>query len=269
MKTVLDCPQVHPAFLQSLLDDAAEELGLPLQPPVDTPEMAARKVEEFALADLLLVPSEVARRSFLQAGIDSSRLTEVPLWANLSTWFPAPNRQRRQATQPLRALFIGRIDLRKGIPYLLQAARQFGSGLELTLVGEKTPSIKPIFEKFAGNFRYLESKPKPQLRELLWESDLLVLPSLVDSFGFAAMEAMACGLPVIVSENCGVPVPDNSWRVPIKNSEAIAQRLISYAANPQLCAEDGKRAHAFVQQFTPEVYRRHIAKLLTGLIDAP
>src|ERR1041385_5326270 len=100
--------------------------------------------------------------------------------------------------------------------------------------------------------RMVPPQTKPRLRELYWQHDVLVLPSLGDSFGFVAMEAMACGLPVIVTENCGVPVPDPSWRVPVMDSEAIAWRLSLYARARSLCHEHGIVAAKFALQFTPE-----------------
>ena len=108
---------------------------------------------------------------------------------------------------------------------------------------------------------------KTELRKHYHEHDLLVLPSLGDSFGFVAMEAMACGLPVIVTENCGVPVPDPSWRVPVMDSEAIARRLALYAQDRSLCREHGLVAAEFAQQFTPKRYREKIKGLFQQFLE--
>jgi glycosyltransferase involved in cell wall biosynthesis len=104
------------------------------------------------------------------------------------------------------------------------------------------------------------------LRELYWQSDILVLPSLVDTFGFVATEAMACGLPVVVTDNCGVPVPDPSWRVPIMNSDAIAQRLEHYSTDRTALKQDGQIAAEFARQYTPERYREQVKNLLRRLL---
>ena len=72
-------------------------------------------------------------------------------------------------------------------------------------------------------------KTKAELRKIYWESDVLVLPSLVDTFGFVAMEAMACGLPVIACSGSGVSEllvdRENGFLVPPNDLDALVMRL--------------------------------------------
>jgi len=167
----------------------------------------------------------------------------------------------------LRVIFAGKISLQKGIPYLLKAREQLGGAIEILLVGRVQAEMESWLSKTGSGVRYLPPLTKPKLRELFWEQDVLVLPSLGDSFGFAALEAMACGLPVIVSENCGVPVPDPSWRVPVMNSKAIAERLKYYADSKESLERDGQAAQTFARQFGPERYRSEIKRIYSSLIE--
>ena len=266
MRTVLDCGQVHPAFLWNVLAAAASDLGLPAPPAIDIPRMEARKQAEFELADVLLVFSEVERRSFLEHGFAPERLIEIPLWADPALWYPPPARSAASG-EPLRVLYVGSLELRKGIPYLLRAARQSGRQVELTLVGTRAPAMEPFLRQHAEDFRYVTPKTKPELRELYWQADVLVLPSLVEAFGFVAMEAMACGLPVIVTENCGVPVPDPSWRVPIMDVDALVARLLFYAGDQERCRTDGAVAERFARRYQPATYRREVSRVFRNLLD--
>jgi glycosyltransferase involved in cell wall biosynthesis len=265
MTTVLDCPQAHPIYLNNLFVQAAEDLKLPPPEPSDDPEMTHRKEEELELADFILIFSDVQRRSFCQAGIAPTKLVQIPLWADPTLWFPPPE-PRERANKPLKVVFVGQIGLRKGIPYLLEAAAQCGSSIDLTLVGPVTENVASFLARYSDHYTLSPPRHKSELRRLLWDSDLLVLPSLMDTFGFAAMEAMACGLPVIVSENCGVPVPDPSWIVPVMDSLALAERIECYASNRSLCRDHGEQARRFAAQFTPKRYRGELNKLFARLL---
>jgi glycosyltransferase involved in cell wall biosynthesis len=266
MKTVLDCPQAHPVFLEKILSVAASDLGLLAPGPSDGPEMTRRKQEELELADFILVFSDVHRRSFAENGIPSDKLVQIPLWADLELWFPQTEFPTVRKG-PLRVIFVGQVGLRKGVPYLLEACERLGSSIELTLVGPITGDIDRLLEKHRGKFKLSPPLHKSELRKLLWQSDLLVLPSLLDTFGFAAMEAMACGLPVIVSENCGVPVPDASWIVPTMDSSALAERIQKYVSNRSLCLDHGKLAREFAMQFTPRRYRDGLKGVFNRLLN--
>jgi len=267
MIKVLDCPQVHPDFLTRLLARAAEDLGVPPPPPFDPPQLAERKAEEYGMADVLLVISEVHRRSFLEAGFLPERLVEIPLWVDCELWQPPPKVRPRQPPEALQVLFVGNIGLRKGIPWLIQAVEQCGGAVQLTLVGTNSGETDASLSGIKSTVRYCGTKNKAELREIYWQSDVLVLPSLVDTFGFAALEAMACGLPVIVTENCGVPVPVPAWRVPVMNSDAIARRLEYYVVDREALGRDRQIAQQFARQFTPERYREQIKTLLRRLLE--
>lgn len=266
IQTLLDCHQVHPDFLDRVIAEAASDLSIPVPETIDTPTWRKQKLQEFELADFLLLISEPQKRSFLEAGFAPEKLATIPLWADTGIFYPPPAPVAKNPNV-LRVLFVGGLCLRKGIPYLLQAIELCGSSVELTLIGAKTSEINDFLEKAASKFNYVPTMTKAQLREYYWQSDVLVLPSLVDTFGWVAMEAMACGLPVIVSENCGVPVPDENWRVPIMNARAITEKLLLLRDNREYCANLGDIAVQFVQQFTPQRYRQQLQALFKQFLS--
>ncbi len=266
MTTLLDCHQVHPDFLDKVIAEAASDLSIPVPENIDTPTWRKQKLQEFELADFLLTISEPQKRSFLKAGFPPEKLATITLWADTSIFYP-PTAPISKNPDILRVLFVGGLCLRKGVPYLLQAIDLCGSSIELTLIGSKTSEINDFLEKAVGKFNYVPTMTKAQLREYYWQSDILVLPSLVDTFGWVAMEAMACGLPVIVSENCGVPVPDQNWRVPIMNAEAIAEKLLMLRENREYCKNLGNIAGKFAQQFTAKLYREKLQALFKQILS--
>lgn len=259
---VHDCPQFHPAFLERVLVEAAERARLPRPRRVDSPAMADRKQREYDLADTLLVYSEVHRRSFEEAGFAPDRMFECPLWVDTDFWRVArPELSRRG--EPLRALFVGSTGLRKGLPFLLDALKQCAEAVQLTVVGPPSADTANRLQAAGPQVRVLGTRLKAQLRDIYAAHDVLVLPSVADTFGFVAVEAMACGLPVILTENCGAPVPSPDWRVPAMVSEALAERLTWYADDLSRVAEDAALAVTFAEVWTPQRYRTGIQRLLS------
>jgi glycosyltransferase involved in cell wall biosynthesis len=258
MIKVLDCPGVDAAFLDELAVQSAAEFGLPSPMSSDAPAMRHRKDEEIELADAVITCSEFQVQTMRRRGIPLERLVVVPLWVDNHFWKRPPKPRQRSGSDPLEVLFAGKISVRKGVPYLLQVAGSCPSEVRLTLVGPIHEEMKPLLRQVGDNVKVLAPTTKSGLRDLYLRKDVLVLPTLGDSFGFVAMEAMACGLPVIVTQNCGVPVPDKSWRVPVMNGEAIARRLEYYAEDREALKRDGEVAVQFARQFTPERYRDQI-----------
>jgi glycosyltransferase involved in cell wall biosynthesis len=263
---VHDCPQLHSTFLEEVLQEAGERAGMAVKLAPDLPGMAERKRREYELAEKILIYSDVHRRSFLRGGFPEERLFQCPLWVDPALWHREEPVKLTDPAKPLRLLFVGSINLRKGIPFLMEALKMCSRAVKLTLVGPRHPECEPHLRGAADSIEILDPQTKAELRQTYARHDVLVLPSVADSFGFVSLEAMACGLPVIVTDNCGAPVPDLSWRVPPMNSEALAIRLLMYAENRSLVVEHAAVAKAFATQFGPETYRRNIRGLYRSLL---
>lgn len=263
---VLDCPGVDAEFLDEIAAEAAAEFGIVTVSQADSPAMRERKRRELELADAILLCSEAQARMFRARGATTANIYVAPLWVDSDFWRPAEE-AGKSGSAPLRALFVGKINLRKGVPFLIRAASECDKPVTVTLVGGVDNELRPFLKNYEGKINILPPCTKTELRKHYQDHDLLVLPSLGDSFGFVAMEAMACGLPAIVSENCGAPVPDPSWRAPVMNSAAIARRFEYYASNPQALEQDRQVARRFALSFTPNRYRENIKELYLRLLE--
>lgn len=265
MKLVYDCPGFNARQTQAAAGETARRFGLNAVSVGDTPEMEHRKEHEIHLADHVLCCSEVHAESLQDWGVTPEKTVICPLWIDSSRWFP-PSHAIASSVK-LRVLYAGGITLRKGIPYLLEAARKIKNNIELTMVGLLGDDVRSMVDQTGDWLGISPPVSKMTLRQIYWQNDVLVLPSLGDSFGFVALEAMACGLPVIVTDNCGVPVPVPAWRVPIMDSDAIAARLEYYVLDREALQRDGQMAAEFARQFTPERYREQIKRLLKRLLS--
>lgn len=264
MKCLLDCHGIPTPFLDAALRRAAAEFGLPLPRPLDTEAMAWHKRQERELADVLLFCSDFQQEIWIRLGVPSAKCQAIPLWIDPEFW--KPRQGLLQEKGPLNIVAVGAGTLAKGLPYLVQAVESLGEAVKLTLVGGVAPDmaawltgrkIKPVM---------LPHLSHEELRQCFSTQHLLIMPSLGDSFGFVAMEAMASGLPVVVTDHCGVPVPDPVWRVPAFNSSAIARRVETYLQQPDLLAQDGLMAAKFASTFTPERYRAAARRVFESMM---
>jgi len=265
---VHDCPSVHPFFESRLLEEAADLAGMKIHKSTSPGRMEMRKLREYDLANFLLVYSGFHGKGFENEGFRPEQIFEIPLWVDPVLWYrnAVDYPGYMEPTKPLKLLFVGSISLRKGIPFLLDAVVKCGAAVELTIVGTPPPRAHPLLVTKKNNVTYLLPQSKTQLRNIYQMHDVFVLPSVCDSFGFVALEAMACGLPVIMTENCGAPAPNYSWKVPAMNSQHLAERILYYANERSLIPEHGKIAMAFATTYTPQRYRNNVCRLFTNIL---
>jgi len=266
MKSILDCAGIPNRFLEEQECRAAANLSLDFKRAGNSATMQERKRRELELADVVLCCSAFQRDVLDSLHPEIKRIEIIPLWADVDFWGAvAGERVFSPPGQPLRVLCAGAVSLRKGVPYLLEAVESLSKEVSLTLVGSLSAEIKGILKGFRPH-RHLPYVTKLDLRDLYREHDVLVMPTLGDSFGFVTVEAMASGMPVIASRNAGAPVPDESWRVPPHDAAAIREKLLAYHADRERLRHDGEVARAFAAQFTPERYRARVGELFKELL---
>jgi glycosyltransferase involved in cell wall biosynthesis len=219
----------------------------------------ARCMAEYVEAGLVYCNSEYTRHSLVEGGLPSDRVAAIPLSVEL----PARSAEHRPDGL-FRALFVGSIDLRKGFRHLLAAWEKLRlPGAELCLRGGTGDrSCRRILEDFRRRIEFTQDLgygPVPY-----HEFSVLVLPSLSDGFGLVVPEAMAAGLPVIVSENVGardcVREGVAGFVVPVADPQAIAARLeLLYRDRARLSAM-GSAARERAAEFSQEAFRaRYVA----------
>jgi glycosyltransferase involved in cell wall biosynthesis len=199
-----------------------------------------RKIgEEYELADVILVSSEYSWRSFVAAGAPEPKL---------GMWQPRPDpRYQPAARKPqdgvFRIVFVGSISVANGACVLIEALASLKRrDLELRLIGEcGSPAMRRHLQSAMARdprIRLCAGDPLPHVRR----ADVLVHPSFEGGFGYAPIDALACGVPVIVNEDTGmkehVDPGRNGWVVPTGSVEAVVDRLEALMARPLAPAAD-------------------------------
>jgi len=232
-----------------------------------------RLEEEWNLADLVLVNSNWSRSALLKQGADARKIIVVPLCYEKGA-LPVPPPRERSDTAPLNVLFLGQIILRKGIPYLFEAAAKLiGSNVKFVVAGRVGVSDKAIAAA-PPNISILGRRHNhAETARLYSEADLFVLPTISDGFALTQIEAMAFGLPVIATPNCGDVVTHglDGLIVPPRDSQALADAIASLEADRRRLREMSAKAMQTVshRRFSLDGYADAVEQALDAIRGNP
>lgn len=256
-KAILNYPIAHHNYATRLLQEEARrepEFATTLATHHVSDELAATVDAECRLADRILVGSTFVRDSFVEEGIPAEKLAIVPYGTRVTLFKPPQN---DRADGNFRVLFVGQIGQRKGIAYLLRAFKTFkGPGTELTLVGNFVNSALP-FEPYRDIFTHIPHVPHDVLKEIYFRSDVFVFPTLLEGMPLVVIEAMAAGLPVIVTPNGPSDIVRDGiegFVVPIRDEKAILDRLEYLRSHPEERKAMGSRARERALLYTWDTY---------------
>jgi glycosyltransferase involved in cell wall biosynthesis len=203
----------------------------------------ARLNEEWRLADRVIVNSNWSRSALLKDGVAPEKIAVIPLCYEPDPDAPAVN-PRDASPRPLTVLWLGQIILRKGIPYLFEAAAKLAATNIRFIVAGRMGISEKALAAAPKNVQVLGRVDHAQATKLFCESDVFVLPTLSDGFALTQLEAMSFGLPVITTPNCGDVVTDGSdgFIIPPRDSQALADAIERLDRDRALLSEMSRRA---------------------------
>ena len=186
-----------------------------------------RNLAEYALADRIYVSSEHAWGSFIEEGVPAERLALFPL-----TPAPrfVPDARVRAASSSFDIVYVGSLSVVKGVPLLIDAVRRLDwPDLRLVLAGGwGTRGMRRFVQRACAEDPRIVVHPGDPLPHLQ-RASLCVHPSYEDGFGYAPVEALACGVPAIVSANTGmrelIEPGRNGLVVPTGDLDALTQAI--------------------------------------------
>jgi glycosyltransferase involved in cell wall biosynthesis len=234
--------------------------------------MIAREQREYQLADLVLVPSTFAARTFIEQGMSPSKICVVPLGVDVDMFRPSEEvaearRQRILAGNPIRVGYVGALSLQKGLLDLIAIAKATaGRRFELHCTGAPTPDGLPLLAELRRYAHVHPAVPQRELPATYARTDLFVFPTLQDGFGMVVSQALAAGLPVLSSENCCGPdilqEGVTGWVVPARRTERYIGCLEWCDENR---AEFAAMADHVYRTFTPRTWAQCAGHLMSSL----
>ena len=230
--TFLDGGNSHPENFWQIIAEEHRRWNCPYPPIALHHYERAKAILENV--DYVFAPSSFVANSFLERGFSPDRVLRNIYPIDLSCF--APRTTPRPKDQPLRVINTGGVTLRKGTPYLLEAFRlvlKQVPNARLMLIDMVADSMKPILPRYSDlPIDWSPGLPHAQLAERLRSADIFVLPSLEEGLARTSLEAMACGLPVVVTPNTGsndlVTEGVNGSVVPIRDPQAIADAILAW-----------------------------------------
>lgn len=209
----------------------------------DYPLVQRLEERSWACSDLIVCGSDYVANSLVDQGLTRSKILVCPVAPPASL---SPLNHHRKTNSPLVVGFVGSVDLRKGVPYIIELARRFSADQVLfKLVGSvklKLPADLPANITFTGKCK------KRDLPEMYRSFDVFLFPSTCEGSANSVAEAMAEGLPVIVSPQSGSFARHaiDGYVLPYDDIDAI-ERAIVELSQTSLRAQLGHNAHEYVK----------------------
>lgn len=267
LRTLLDAPSIHHA--------AQDRLHGFTEPAALHRRITAVKDAEIELADAVITVSELARDTYLEAGLPPERVLAIPLGADTDLFSLGAPEIAGIGAGPggFTFVFSGAMIRRKGFDLLLEAfdrVRAEAPDVRLVIAGPGGDAAGAL-ERYDG--RGIERTgplPQSELARVFRTADCLVLPSRNDSFGMVVVEALASGLPVIASRMVGakdlIAEGESGWVVPVEDAGALARRMAWCAENRGVVAGMRPACRRAAEAATWPAYHRRFAAAITAFL---
>jgi glycosyltransferase involved in cell wall biosynthesis len=203
-----------------------------------------KELSEYCIADLVTVPSQVCVDSFVSEGVEKNKIIKNPYGSRDNRFFPCGT----PSSSKFCILWVGGISIRKAFFDALHAFQALPvQDKSFKVVGIVDEEIMPLLKREnLKNVEFLGKVPNLELPALFSASHVFVISSIEEGLAMVVGEAMACGCPVIASENSGASEllknGVEGFIVPIRSPQIITEKLLFFYENPNKRFEMGQAA---------------------------
>lgn len=264
--TMLERGSSHILHQNSILKEEYSRFGIDFS--IDN-RVIEKELKEYESCHYISIPSSFVKKSFIEQGVSPEKLVVNPYGA--SGYFLYQN---ERTERPFRVLYLGSLTIQKGLIYLFEALSQLNISqkqYEVWFIGHVAEEMKDTIKKYNQyNWHFHGHVPHYELPELINQCDIGVLPSLQDGFGMVIPQMLGCGVPVIASTNTGgadiIREGETGFIVPVRSTEAIAEKIMFLYKNPECLAAMKAAAAASVRNgFTWDDYGERYVSFLNKL----
>ena len=260
----------------------------------ESPERIAGEKRVLARVDRV-VTATLAERTQLRFlyKADDRKLITIPPGVDTSHFYPIPSDEAKAfiglKPDTRMILFVGRIEPLKGVDTLIRAMSCLklmdnNRPVDLAIIGGE-PDVSPEqrtsemarLQKLCDELAmgrtviFLGKRGQDTLPYYYSAAEVLVMPSHYELFGMVALEAMACGTPVIASEVGGlgflVQNGKTGYTIPNGDPEVLCDKLSTLLNDPSLRETMGRRAAEYAQSYTWDKIAAQIVKVYQALLN--
>ncbi|MBW6465826.1 MAG: glycosyltransferase [Brevefilum sp.] len=252
--------------------------------------------EVMAAADRIIAATQ-AERDQLETlyGVNTEKITIIPPGVDTHHFYPIPQDEAKEAigipTSDRLALFVGRIEPLKGVDTLIRAmsivrktCKTFRCPHYLAVIGgdpEEDPEemtaemnrLQALCQELglSDMILFLGKRGQMTLPYYYAAAEVVVMPSRYESFGMVALEAMACGTPVIASRVGGlahlIQDGETGYFVPSQDPEALAEKLRLVFVDKELRTRLGAQAARYARDFCWESISSQITDVYEEMVS--
>lgn len=274
IRRILDVSIVNRAFMKRNFEkdiESTHDYGLKKEEKLLWDEcMVKDYVQEVQLSDYCLAPSKVVKESLIFVGFNENNILTVPYGVDASKFNYV---QKGEVKRPLRLIFVGQVNYRKGIHHLLKVVSLFNTvDVELKLAGTFNPT-SPIYRDFKdnSNIHFLGFVTRDVLSSCYQECDVFILPTLGEGYGMVVLEALSCGVPCIVSDLAGgndaIQDGYNGFVFKAGDDIDLKEKIQWFIDNPDMLPEMSRNARQSVKHLTWDDYYKRLQSAMRNIIN--
>lgn len=223
-------------------------------------------------ADYILVNSDYVKETFVKNGFNPQKIKVIYLGVR-EDFFQL--KKEYTLGKEIKLLFTGTFDLRKGANTIIDALNILSYEnivVSLDIIGEFPTESRILLDKLVNKNMVTVhgSILQDELKSFLKKSDIYIFPTFAEGSAKSAMEAMAAGLPVITTDNCGVPIVNmkNGIIIPVDNPVLLAKNIDLLAKNDNLREKLGTIAASTIKNcYTWNDYGQNLIRFYIQILS--
>jgi glycosyltransferase involved in cell wall biosynthesis len=267
---ILERGSTHIDFQTNIMKE--EYLINNLRPNLPSKYIIDKEKMEYQLADHIMVPTEIARQTFLTRGFSEKKIIKIPYGVDLNEFQKKISNKKKGLI--FRIIYTGTLSIRKGVLYLLKAFDELNlKNSQLLMIGNIDREINSKINKYRSNQKIIFKKSISQskLSEQYSCSNVFITCSIEEGLSMVQLQAMSCGLPIICTPNSGgdeiIDNGNDGFILPIRDTEELKKKILYLYNNQSICFEMGMRAQKKIKdRFSWETYGKNVISTYQKLL---